>query len=712
MIGTGNSAVLLLLLASWSSLLQAQVISSGPGNAPAVPEAVTVIDNVRVVLVEEAWVTPLQSVVIEGSRIRLVATPLEFDAGPDAKRIDGGGNYLIPGLFDAHTHLISDPDTFAPLLVAHGVTAVRDVGGPTASVLGLKREAATRRTPCPDIVCTGAIIDGNPPVWPFSEPVGTADEARAAVRKLAAAGVDQIKVYSRLPAEAWRAAVDEAGKVGLKVTGHVPFSVSLGEAVSAGQSCIEHLEGFAPMFNGMTGAEPAPAGSSEMSAAFRGWSRWKDVDRDELGEHLKKHVAAGTFHCPTLIVMQSVGRIQDPDNDPDSDPRMKYVSPSVLSFWQSPNYGSFSPHAKAAVPAMIELVGEMHRAGIPLVVGTDLANPYVFAGSAVHDEMELMAKAGIPAPEILKMAALNSARLCGLEATHGSIEAGKTASMVLLRRNPMEDIAAVREIEAVFLRGRYFGRSTLDRQLNNVRLRVSRPAAGDVAVKEPDLPGKRILAGKYNLKFQSFPAGQERFVVTEAEDGWRVWAHLQPQGGGQQPALVTTHLDRAGRFAGGSYQLLAGEQTVASYRIEDGKFWGEATQAGRPLDPVGVQLPEKYVLSSPAFASEFNSFRFLELAVGESLETHSVGFGFPDWKPAVAEIRLERLPDETGNLGGFEGQIRRYRSSTQTETGEMQTDTWTDPDGHTLKTVIRFQFGSVTAERVLEENPPDGGGSP
>lgn len=676
-------------------------VQDDPANTKPLP--ITLIENVRVVLVEESFVTPPQNVMIQGEQIRAIGTPLEMGIDGEHQTVDGTGLFLIPGLFDSHVHLVSDPDNFAPLLVAHGVTSVRDLGGPTELVVGLKREAASRRSPCPDITVTGAIIDGNPPVWPFSEVCETPDQARQAVRKLAAAGVDQIKVYSLLKADVWRAAVEEARQVGLPATGHVPFSVPIEDAVSAGQRCIEHLEGFASLFNRMAPDPQAPE-LPQMAAAFRGWSRWDKVDRVALREHLAQHARAGTFHCPTLIVMRSIGRISDPADDPREDPRMEWTSSTMVGFWQTGKYDGFSPLARQALPAMSELVGEMHRAGVPMVVGSDLANPYVFPGSSVHEEMELLVAAGIPPAEVLKMATINAARLCGVEKERGLIEVGQTASLVLLRENPLENISAVRAIEGVFLRGKHFSRSALNRQLNNVRLRVARTAAPAADLK-PEIPGTPRLQGQYRLSFQNMDAGAEKFLVTEeGQTSWS-WSHLQPRGGGQQPALVITHFDQDGKFLEGKYRLLAGEKIEASYRIENGKLIGEATRNGKPLETVEVPLPEQYIFSTPAYAGEFNSWRQLSLQPGQSMETQSVGFGFPDWKPAATTVRIERMEDSVSDEGGARETLRHYRTHLSSEMGQMTIETSTSGTGEVLQSTLKFPFGTVSAQRVLETAP-------
>lgn len=694
------SLVLVLLLFGTTTVAQNPETSAKTDPPPA-----HVIDHVQVVDVVAGQIIPNQRVVIVGNRIQAVGSVSTVEIPAGAMVVDGTDKFLIPGLFDAHVHLVSDADTFAPLLVAHGVTSVRDLGGPTDMILALKRSAADRQELSPDITATGAIVDGKPPIWPFSEAVETAEEAIVAVRKLADAGVDQIKVYSLLKRDVYLAAVAEAKRLGLPVTGHVPYSVTLSEAAEAGQNAIEHLEGFAPLFNQMTQA-PDVAGSSTVKA-FQGWSHWAKVDPAALKIVLDQQREKGIVHVPTLIVMASIGRITDEQDDPRKDPRMKYVSPTMLNFWQTRQYDAFSPRARAAVPAMTELVAELYRQGVPLAIGTDLANPYVFAGSSVHDEMERFAAAKIPAAEILKMATINAAKLCGVADQRGLIQPGMTASLVLLTKNPLEDIRAVRQIESVWLRGKYLDRQSLDQVLADVEAFAQGTTTGTDPTTPPTLPGTVVLQGKYVLKFQQFDAGTETFIVTKSDDGFRTWSHSNPKGGGQVPAIVQTHYSAAGLLQSAQYRTLGKSPLDATYRLSDGKLAGTAKTEGKPDQDAEHPLAANYRISTPIYATEFMFYRDLGLKIGESTKLQSIGFGYPTWKPDSVEVEIRRGEDETLELDGKTWSTQVYLSKLKSAMGEMNVKTWSDSDGHTVKSELKFPFGSVTATRVLEERKVD-----
>jgi imidazolonepropionase-like amidohydrolase len=196
--------------------------------------------NVTVIDTEKGVATPGRVVLMEGEKITAVADAASVRLDGSIAKIDGTGLFAYPGLIDSHVHYV-DAGTYGPLFIAHGVTAVRDMGGPTGATIALRDRLNSGKELGPRMKATGAIVDGKPPVWPFSEACDTPEEGRAAVRKLKEAGVDYIKVYSRLKPEVYRAILDEAKAVGLKAVGHVPQSVTIPDAVVAGQYTNEHM---------------------------------------------------------------------------------------------------------------------------------------------------------------------------------------------------------------------------------------------------------------------------------------------------------------------------------------------------------------------------------------------------------------------------------------------------------------------------------------
>ncbi len=669
-------------------------IAAAAQQQPAPAERGYLVQNVNVVDVAAGQIRAAQDVEIAGDRIVRIAptaaitTPIR--AG--VYLVDGSGLYLVPGLFDAHVHMVASPESFAPLLVANGVTCVRDTGAPTESILALRAEAAAGAL-IPQIVCTGAIIDGDPPVWPFSEPCDTPEEARAAVQKLAAAGVDMIKVYSLLKKDVYLAAISEAHALGLKATGHIPLDVTLEEAMSAGQDGCEHLTGFEHVVGRLAGWTP-PEGAGSPWIWFAAWASYPKVPPEEIRRFAQQVKASGMYQCPTLVVMEGVGSLTDPEAA-GNDPLMAYVPQTLRSFWSGGAYAAMAPHSVAAKPHMMACVAELARAGVPIMVGTDLANPHVFAGFSVHREMKLMQDAGLSPAEVLRAATLVPATFCGLEKSLGSVQNGKVASLVLIGANPLDDVANASRIEAVFLRGRYLHRAELDSMLDDVKSAVAGSIAEPPAV-ELSLPGEVVRKGRYLVKFQQFDAGFEEFLVTRDDAGWHMMANSQPRGGPQAPSIVTFHTKPDFAFAGAEYATRTEQPLTADYSIADGRFTARARSAGQELPVQEIDLPEGAIVSSPASVTDFALLGAAKLNPGETRTFTLVSFGFESWKAGTVDYTLTRLEDTRITIDGREVAARAYTSEMVLPFGKVQGQAWTDDNGVMVKSVMVMPFGTIT----------------
>ncbi len=435
--------------------------ASAQGRAPTgyAIVGVSVVDAERGLAVDD------QTVVVTGERIALVGPRARVAPPAGHTPIDGRGLFLIPGLVDAHVHYL-DPPVFGRALLANGVVLVRDMGQANDTVLPLRQALNTGALLGPEMVATGWILDGDPPFIPqTSRAVKTAEEARAAVRQQAAAGIDEIKVYSRLEKDLFLAIVDEAKRAGLKPVGHVPEAVYIEEAAGAGMASLEHVHiGFGKLLGKLLG-EPISLKPGGMADDIEYFFRLDQVDGARLREALGRLRATGAVVCPTASVLKA----QAGDWTSQAFPRREYISPTVQAIWSAfwkPDQRAF--FEKVWQPAA-RFVRTLHDAGVPLMVGTDLVTAGVIPGFSVHDEMALWQDVGIPAADILRSATLVPARFLGKEDRVGSIAAGKAASVVLLQGNPIEDIRNASRVQGVFLRGRYFDRTELDRMLGEAR---------------------------------------------------------------------------------------------------------------------------------------------------------------------------------------------------------------------------------------------------
>jgi imidazolonepropionase-like amidohydrolase len=424
-----------------------------------------VLTHVTIIDITGGAPKPDMTVVITGARITDLGEAGKVSVPQGGKEIDAGGKFLIPGLWDMHVHWYGR-DTLT-LFTANGVTGIRQMFG-TSDLLRWRDEIAKGSLQGPRMVVASPIIDGPQPVWPGSISVRDEAEGRKAVTRVKQWGADFVKVYSLLPREAYFGIADEARKQGLPVEGHVPFSLSAAEASDAGQKSIEHLTGVilacadkeAESRSEPVNANSSPARTRPEVQALETFSAKKEA------ELFARFIKNGTWQCPTLNVRRSTAYQDDPNFK--NDDRLRYIPRQILERWgmrMGNRRAEFYANEKRLFQKQVEVIGDMNRAGVLLLAGTDTGNPFCFPGFSLHDELALLVKAGLTPTESLRAATLNPAKFFGLDQTLGTIEQGKLADLVLLEANPLEDIRNTQRIDAVIMNGRFYDRKALDKML-------------------------------------------------------------------------------------------------------------------------------------------------------------------------------------------------------------------------------------------------------
>jgi len=659
----------------------------------------TVVRDVSVVDVVAGALIEGRDVVIEDGKIAAITPTGQVEFKDDTAVISGSRRFLMPGLFDSHVHYVSE-ETFGPLMIAHGVTFVRDMGTFTANILSLRDRLNRGESLGPEMIATGNIIDGDPPIWPFSEAVDTPEEARAAVRKLAQAGVDQIKVYAKLSPETHRAAVEEAIAVGLKPVGHVPMSMRLEEALAAGQVGFEHLDGFDVLIAEAAG-EP-----TELPRTFRKgfsyWALYPKVDKTKLSAIYERMRQAKVAICPTMVVFRGMGRTTESNAN---DPWLEYVPGYLRNFWSGASYALAAEGARKMVPAMQQVVAELHKTGVTLLCGTDLANPYVFAGISLHEEMALFQEAGIPPADVLRSATITPANFLGVAKRLGTVEAGKTASLILLSANPLADVRNALKIEGVFLRGKHYDKAAVAKLLEDAKATVSpAPAPMTAEAVAPEPPGEVVRRGTYRNKFGEWDAGTETFVVTKDDQGFHVRTHAQPKGGPSQPSTGTFRFDHRYRLRNASWEQLVANKPKATYIVREGKIWVRQVAKGSEPQEQTVDLPEEWLFGGPFYANEFAANKTMKMAIGESKTFKALTFGYPNWRLVANDITVtrhaDRLLDESADVNT---NLQYYTSTFETPIGKFAGESWVDDAGFIVKAVLKMPFGVITT--TLDASP-------
>lgn len=422
------------------------------------------------------------TVVIAGGRITAIGKSNRIRLPKNAQIVDATGKYLIPGLWDMHVHIFNhiskagtnNKDIYFPLMIANGVTGVRDMWtDPNDLKLAREwqRDIEAGEMLGPRIAPGSSIVDGVPTFLPNTLGVSTPEEARRAVKMLKDAGAGFIKVYWNLSPEAYYAIADEAKKLGIAFAGHVPFSVSAADASNAGQKSIEHLTGILETCS-TKAAEFQKAREWTPALAKEMWRTYNDQKCRALFARFAKN---GTWHTPTIALHRMLAFRREEDFKRDA--RLRYVPADTAQAWLKPareGEGVDPETRRVRFKKLLEAVGMMHRAGVPLLAGTDLGNPFIFAGFSLHDELELFVQAGLTPLEVLKTATVNPAKYLGMSDSLGTIEKGKIADLVVLEANPLESISNTQKIAAVVANGRYLPKETLMKMLADVEANVNR----------------------------------------------------------------------------------------------------------------------------------------------------------------------------------------------------------------------------------------------
>ena len=365
-----------------------------------------------------------RAVVITDGRVASIGPSGRAAVPEGATIVNAAGKTIIPGLWDMHAHF--EQVEWGPIYLASGVTTVRDVGNELEFITSVRDAVASGKGIGPRMLLAG-IVDGAGPNGMGAIRAATAEEARQVVRRYHDAGFQQIKIYSSITLPVMRAITAEAHRLGMTVTGHVPEGINAFEAIAAGMDQINHAEYIAAV------AYP---------------------DAGKIAATMKSHK---TVLDPTLALYELLAR---PFTQPIDtfEPGFTHVARELatpLSGFGSPPEAA--PLRRRRFEDYVAIVGALHKAGVPIVAGTDQSVP----GFSLHREIELYVNAGFTPLEALQAATIVPARVMGNESDSGSIEVGKRGDIVILDASPLENIANTRKIYRVVTNGRVFDPSPL-----------------------------------------------------------------------------------------------------------------------------------------------------------------------------------------------------------------------------------------------------------
>ncbi len=435
------------------------------------------IQNVTVIDAENG-VREGQTVIVSSGKITAVQATGENVNAQEV--VDGTNKYLIPGLWDFHVHLTYDErftEAMPGLFLNHGITSIRDTGGPLDLVLPAVESIRAEGVTAPRVFFAGPLMDGEHVVYDGNNMpllgIGNPDEetARENMAQLAEAGVDFVKIYEMVTPEIFSVLVEEAESRGLPMDGHVPLSMQARDVGPHVQS-LEHLRniemdcvvnsrstvmerrGFLNNPDGLAGG----ALRSQLHGLYRIPSI-EAYDEAQCGEVLASMMS--TIQVPTLRL--NAMALQHPFSRTDWDQVLQKL-PETVTDWAAPSDGSMGGRsADTTFPDWsLFLVGLMHEAGVPIGAGTDTPIGFAAPGYSLHSELEMLVRAGLSPMEALRAATIRPAEFFSLEDEMGTIEPGRLADLVLLEGNPLDDITLTRSVQAVVTKGEFLSRSELD----------------------------------------------------------------------------------------------------------------------------------------------------------------------------------------------------------------------------------------------------------
>ena len=416
----------------------------------AMPNQRLAQNNAGIIILENATVIdgtgdlpkPNTTIVINGSRIADLSN--NATVNPDLPFADKivinlTGKYIIPGLFDMHAHVgnvlknsynQSESEDMLSMLLAYGITTIRNTGGPTEQSVALKKNISEGKIMGPQIFTAGQLLNTPQIPVPFVEKqVVTEQDVRQEVRNQIEAGVDYVKLYVGLTPKLVQAAIHEAHSNGTKVIGHLyltswTYAANLG--IGDNKTAVNHIDALThgvPVSPFLLSKENRQkfleAGDHPFNHFL--WLDLVDLNGPEINEMIKAVASNSIPVDPTLDIYEAMIK---------GEPQYQYLWPKVL-----------------------QLTKMMYDNGVPILSGTDIPNFDLVPGASLHHELELLVEAGIPPLEVIKIATRNGAQALGIEEEVGTIESGKQADMVILSDNPVDDISNTKKIEAVINNG-------------------------------------------------------------------------------------------------------------------------------------------------------------------------------------------------------------------------------------------------------------------
>ncbi|HEX4849191.1 MAG TPA: amidohydrolase family protein, partial [Puia sp.] len=448
-----------------------------------------IITNANIVDVVNNKIIPHQLIAISGNTISAVDEVSKVNHYKADRYIDAKNHFILPGLWDMHMHfrggdsLIEANKKLLTLFLAYGVTTVRECGGDiTSTVLTWKKQILQGELVGPKIFTSGPKIDGPKAYWAGSLEVETPTQVSQALDSLQKLNVDFVKVYdSKISREAYLEIITQAHQRGMKITGHMPFTVKLTEGVERGMNGSEHMfnvyKACSSKEDSITNLIQERAHTDKPIPFYTAVPYFYDSYDENKANELFVYLARNKFTItPTLFVVQN-DLVDLKYHDHSADSLLSYIDPKIQATYQlrlnlaKKQSDEMNVALKKFMVKTNSMVPQMYAAGVNILAGSDCGafNSFMYPGESLHEELKLMVTSGLTPSQALQTAIINGAKFMGVANFYGSIQKGKSSDIMVLDANPLTDIQAIDQIDMVISNGRLYTKSDLNNLLRSIK---------------------------------------------------------------------------------------------------------------------------------------------------------------------------------------------------------------------------------------------------
>ena len=452
------------------------------------------IENINVVDVQTGDVHLNMDVLIIADSIAEIKTHRQLKYSV-RKTINGSNKFLIPGLWDMHGHWIDTYEYFFPMLLANGVTGIRDMWGNLPVLTEVREKIKKGELIGPEVLSAGFMVAGVNPIQSGASVIAsTPEEGREIVRNQKSSIADFTKVYSELERDVYFAIAEECKIQDLPLTGHIPTKTSLYDIVNSNHRSVEHVYGINAFLHNQyeefvkkVNGQPYKL---ELDETVKGYAEnygigaleydLENLEISRLPQLIKLLANSQTWITPTLVVEKGRIRTYDPKFDPgrlnaympDHVISDYYVKDTLRTSRDSTNF----QWDKKYYNLTISMLKPMFDGGVKFLAGTDYVIKFCYPGFSLHEELQILVEeAGITPLQALQTATINPAMFLEMEDKLGTVEIGKKASLLILNQNPMEDIKSTQDIGGLILRGDYYNEQQLDIMLAELLEKNKKP---------------------------------------------------------------------------------------------------------------------------------------------------------------------------------------------------------------------------------------------